>query len=187
MNNPVSWAILEEYFLFEEDREIVAFLEKGFSPNGDVIIFNIFVCAGKNGLPFVFVFDECKDEWERTWRNQCLKSRGDPNDPSVGMQNIASLRNIYLALGILSPGEEGREEIPSGPLVVRAGDLVYKFGPADDEGIRTISRDRIPLSFARCRITSLEEGKPLWFFPIGSSSGEPMATSAVDSITVSPI
>jgi hypothetical protein len=50
-------------------------------------------------------------------------------------------------------------KIPKKAIVVRTVNSVYKFGEADEQGERNVTRDGNPLEFSRCRITFLAIGK----------------------------
>jgi len=50
-------------------------------------------------------------------------------------------------------------EIPNEAFVVRTANSVYRFGEADKDGARTVSRDDRPLEFTRCTILKLEMGE----------------------------
>lgn len=48
--------------------------------------------------------------------------------------------------------------IPTEAFVVRTRNSIYRFGPAEKDGVRTVSRDENPLNFDRCKIWKLEKG-----------------------------
>ena len=54
-------------------------------------------------------------------------------------------------------------EIPSGQLLVRAGDEVYNIGPPDEFGKITIIREGARFPFTDCRIKSFGQGEKLIF------------------------
>jgi hypothetical protein len=184
MHNQDFKTVLGKHFNPAEVRQIVDFAERGFSPNGELVVASIFIYAKENRKQFADVLAACEQEWERNWNLQHPAIKGDPDAPgAAGMQNRTSLYNIYQALGIPNPYEEGRK-IPNEPLVVKTSHSTYRFGQADGNGTRGITRDKKRLPFSHCKITFLVKGKPMKFFTVGTSNDEPWTTSVVESITV---
>lgn len=50
-------------------------------------------------------------------------------------------------------------EIPNEAIVVRTANSVYRFGEAEADGSRTVSRDDRPLDFSCCTIFQLAVGE----------------------------
>lgn len=87
----------------DADR-IESFLKRGFSLNGEIVVASIFLFVKEHGKDIDEVLQECEKEWERNWDFQHPDIRGNPDAPyGAGLQNRASLENIYSALGVPSP------------------------------------------------------------------------------------
>lgn len=169
--------LLGKKFQGKELAQIVAFLDQGFSENGQVVVASIFLLAKEHQVSVADVLAQCQREWDRNWNNQHPEIRGNPDAPGgAGIQNRASLENIYAALGIPSPRQSaqerraaGKKNIPSQAIVVTTGNSVYRFGKADETGKRTVSRDKHPLDFSSCRILVLMVGESMELKCFGAS------------------
>ena len=75
------------------------------------------------------------------------------------------------------------QEIPNGPFIVKTRNSIYRFGK-DEEGKRTVSRDKKPLDFNYCKITKLIIGDEMVLEHL-NDSGLELATTAVLSIEIS--
>lgn len=175
---------LSEHFPTKELHQIVAFLDRGFSVNGQTVIASIFLYAKKHGKPLEKVLTECEKEWERNWGRQHPDIRGDGDAPGgAGLQNRTSVINIYHALGVPVPPESKQAAIPRGPFLVLTENSTYRFGPANDKGERDVSREPRPFDCARCRIISLIPGYGMEFVRLdGPKAGKLALTSAVTKI-----
>lgn len=168
---------LEKKFQGKGLAPIVAFLDQGFSENGQIAVASIFLFAKEHQVSVADVLAQCQVEWDRNWKNQHPEIRGNPDAPGgAGIQNRASLENIYAALGIPSPLKSaqerraaGKNNIPSQAIVVTTGHSVYRFGEADKTGERTVSRDNNPLDFSSCRIHVLMAGEGMKLECLGGS------------------
>jgi|GEM_PF-2092160 len=168
---------LGKKFQGKELAQIVAFLDQGFSENGQIAVASIFLFAKEYQVSVADVLAQCQREWDRNWKNQHPEIRGNPDAPGgAGTQNRASLENIYVALGIPSPFKSaqerraaGEKNIPSQAIVVITGNSVYRFGEADKTGKRTVSRDNDPLDFSSCRILILIVGESMKLECLGGS------------------
>lgn len=105
---------LRNSFIFEKLRvafpdgddadKIESFLKKGFSSDGEIVVASIFLFAKEHEKSIDEVLQECEKEWKRVWDFQHPDLRGNPEAPGgAGIQNRASLYNIYSALGIPFP------------------------------------------------------------------------------------
>lgn len=145
-------------FAPDEVGRIENFLNRGFSLNGQIAIASIFLFAKGGGKDVIGVLAECEREWERSWQYQHPQIKGDPDAPgNAGIQNRASLENIYHALGIPSPLRSPQSEDtppPQKAFVARTENSVYRFGKANRKRERDVSRDERPLDFTRCIIRS---------------------------------
>lgn len=70
-------------------------------------------------------------------------------------------------------------DIPRGPFEVKTGNSTYRFGPTCDDGFRDVTRNGSPLSFTRCTVTLLEEGKPMHLSRGGGKSWNTTSVKAV--------
>lgn len=186
MHNQGCLTFLGENFAPEEVQRIVAFLDRGFSPDGEATVAtNIFFYAKEHGKKLADVFAACELEWTRNWQNQQLNVRGDTDAPGpAGVQNRISLSNIYKALGIQNQSREGKN-IPKEPMIVKTGNSTYIIGPANENGERTMSKEGEALPFQKCRIISLAKGEVMKYSVLdGLSSNELWETSQVDKITI---
>ncbi len=152
---------LEAHFTSKEVVQIEAFLDKGFSQNSQIVIASIFLYIGEYQKSVKEALSECEKEWERNWQYQHPDIRGDADAPGgAGIQNKASLENVYSALEIPSPFNT---KIPTKAITVTTKNSTYRLSEADEKGERTISRDEKPLNFTRCRIIFLALGKDMEF------------------------
>lgn len=150
---------LEVHFTNEEVAQIKTFLDRGFSPNGQIVIASVFLFAQENKKSVAEVFIECEKEWERNWQYQHPEIKGDADAPgAAGIQNRMSLVNIYSSLNIPHSPESKKAEISPRAIAVTTRNSVYRFGEANQKGERTVSRDGNPLDFTRCRIVFLNIG-----------------------------
>lgn len=155
-------ASLQAHFTGEEVAQIEAFLDRGFSKNGQIVIASIFLFANEHQKSVAEVLNECEKEWKRNWQFQHPEIKGDTDAPAAaGIQNRASLGNIYNALQIPSPLSRKKTEIPIKAVVVSTKNSVYRFGEADQKGERSVSQEGKPLDFSRCRIISLGIGEEM--------------------------
>lgn len=135
----------------QEVELIEGFLNRGFSPNGQLAIASIFLFAKDYQKSVAEILSECEREWIKNWQYQHPDIKGDADAPSAaGLQNRSSLENIYRALGVPSPMDK-KKEIPKKAIMVATQNSVYRFGKADENGERTIFRDERPLDFSRCK------------------------------------
>lgn len=145
-----------------EDKDvhlITEFLDRGFLQNGQIVIASIFLYAAEQGKSAEEILEACESEWKRSWQFQHPELKGDADAfGAAGMQNRASLENIYGALGIPSPLEAGKADIPTTSFVVVTINSTYRLGEADEDGGRSISKDGGHLDFTRCRVIDLKVG-----------------------------
>ena len=88
----------------DEASEVKRFLQQGFCYNGQIVIASVFVFAKEHGKSVSDVLPLMRQEWTRNWRYQHPDICGSADAPGgAGLQNRASLGNIYSALGIRSP------------------------------------------------------------------------------------
>ena len=105
MHNPKFREVLGKQFSPLEVQQIVDFLERGFSSNGEIAVASVFLYAITQGKQFQEIFTVCEEEWIRNWIFQHPDLKGDTSATGgVRAQNIASLFNIYRKLGISNPG-----------------------------------------------------------------------------------
>ncbi len=184
MRDPEIEAVLDLKFAPAEAREILDFLELlGFSKNGEIAVVSIFLYAQEHRKQMSEVIEACKSEWQRNWRYQHPRIRGDLNAPDeAGAQNRASLDNIYRALEIPNPSQEGMN-VPKEQMLVKTRYSTYRLGPADENGERDITRDGKALPYKRCIVTFLFLGKEMRCTWVADFSRE-LCTSAVESIIV---
>lgn len=161
MNTEIK-AMLKAHFTSEEVTQIESFLDRGFSQNGQIVIASIFLFAKENQKSFAEVLSECEKEWKRNWGYQHPDIKGDADAPGIaGIQNRASLENIYGSLKIPSPFSPKVIEIPTEAITVITENSVYRFGKANQKRERTVFREEKPLDFVRCRIISLAVGEDM--------------------------
>ena len=99
-------AVLEVHFTSEEVVQMEAFLDRGFSENGQIVVANIFLFGRENQKSVTDVLIECEKEWERNWQYQHPDIKGDPDAPGgAGIKNRTSLENVSSALGISPPSQ----------------------------------------------------------------------------------
>ena len=98
--------VLGRHFSLPEVQQIVKFLDRGFSPQGEVTLVGIFIYAGgMQKKPLQEIFNACEEEWLRNWSLQDTEVRGDPEAPGgLRSQNVMSSVLIYLRLKIPNPG-----------------------------------------------------------------------------------
>ena len=99
-------ALIARGYTEEEANQIKDFLDRGFSPNGIIVIASIFTFAKEHdeSISAAKILEECKKQWERSWYYQHPAIKGNPDAPGgAGIQNRASLELIYSAIGVPSP------------------------------------------------------------------------------------
>lgn len=97
-------AALKDRFTEEEVAKIEAFIDKGFSEGGRVVVASIFLRADEEGKTVAQVLEQCEKEWPNNWNFQHPDLRGDPDAPGgAGRTSRIALLNIYNALGIKPP------------------------------------------------------------------------------------
>lgn len=175
---------LARHFSLAEVAQIKAFLDRGFSLNGQIVIASIFMYAVEHQIPVERVLAECEKEWTRNWGQQHPTLRGDGEAPGgAGVASRKSVINIYQALGIPTPDKSKVAAIPKGALVVSTMNSTYSFGPADINGERSVSRQPIQMDCGVCRIISLFPGYGMEVLRLdGSQSGVTLLTSPVIKI-----
>ncbi len=142
-------------FNLEEIEKIEAFLDRGFSPNGVIVILSIFFCAADENKKLADVMPACEKAWENVWQMQHPDLRGDVDAPGgAGAASRRAIGEIYEKVGIASPMKDV-VTIPQAPFTVRTWNSTYKFGAIDEEGWRTIERLNKPIDISRCKITFL--------------------------------
>lgn len=88
----------------EKADQIKAFLNKGFSSEGQEAVLSLFLVAGEYYKPIEVVLPKCQKEWERVWRYQSPQIRGDIFLAGEwGRQNKIAFKNIYYFLGLPFP------------------------------------------------------------------------------------
>lgn len=146
-------------FTKEEAVQIEAFLDRGFSANGEIFIASIFLMA-KDRKSVQEVLAECEKEWVRNWQYQHPDIKGDAGAPgAAGAQNRLSLDNIYNTLQLSRPDNLRTSTVSSGAIIVKTKNSTYRFGEVNQRGERTVSRDEKPLDFSLCKIVYLEIGE----------------------------
>ena len=83
----------------------------------------------------------------------------------------------------MSP-DQATTGIPIGAMTVQTNNSTYTFGPADKNGVRTISRFGNPLPISRCRIHFLLKGKSMIFESADPKVNNRWNTTEVQSIIV---
>lgn len=127
-----------------------------FSLNGQIAIVCFLEIAHRHGK-----FDQAKqliDKFMREhWGYQAPEVRGDPD---FTQKNAWYFERIYQELDLPLPSEDPGEksEIPVKMFIVKTRRSTYRFGEADKNGERTVSRDNETLDFTRCKIKLLVEG-----------------------------
>ncbi len=155
--DPQIVSFLNNRYKPEEVVRITTFLDS-FSRNGQIAIVSIFAFAQEAGKSVDEVLSLCEKENQRNWQYQHPDIRGDADAPgAAGLQNRTSLENIYSTLGIKSPMAK-RAEIPTKALIVRTVNSVYRLAQADSIGERSITRDKRPLEFTKCKVLDLMIG-----------------------------
>ena len=102
--HPGLSAFLRDVLTDNADKVIKYLEEKAFSPEGQMVIGSIFAFAKDHEISVEKVIAEADKEWVRNWQYQHPEIRGSADAPgAAGMQNRASLNNIYQALGIPNP------------------------------------------------------------------------------------
>lgn len=87
------------------------FLGQGFCVPGQIAIASVFLYARENDKPTDEVLEALNKEWERNWNYQHPDIRGSADAPGgAGLQNRASLENIYSTLGLPSPTKDKRKK-----------------------------------------------------------------------------
>jgi hypothetical protein len=185
MHNPDFKVVLESSFGADEVRQMVDFVEQGFSKNGELVVLSVFLYAHEANKSFDLILAACQQEWDRNWHYQHSDIKGDPDAPgAAGVQNRASLENIYDALRIPSPIREGMEIRPQ-PLVVKTRNSTYHLSAADVKGVRSIRKEGDELTFTHCRLLFLVQGKRMVIEPLDDSDGsDRFETSSVASFCV---
>lgn len=74
-----------------------------------------------------------------------------------------------------------KNPISKGEINVTTQKCTYHFGPADEKGMRKVSRDSVSLDYDMCIIDVLIVGKSMQLYPANNPS-ELVRTSAVLSI-----
>lgn len=185
MHHPDFRQVLAGKFGADADQ-IVDFLERDFSENGELVVASIFLYAKEVGKELAKILEACEAEWQRNWVYQHSDIKGDPDAPgNAGVQNRASLASVYAKLGILDPLEEGKK-IPPGAFVVKTRNSTYRLGEVDQSGGRAISKDDDELDFSRCIVVFLAKGKRMMCRPLDcrDQTTEEFSTSSVQSIVV---
>lgn len=165
MHDPKIVSALIDGFHHEEVEDIVDFLERDFSPEGERLLGDLFLRAGTYRKKPCEVLPFCEKEWERVWKRQAPSFRGDPQAPGWdGIQNVVALDNIYHALSISNPiGKGVRRE----PLVVKTTGSTYTLSTTNEAGERFVSRwrlppvGRLPLPASQWVVISIVEGLPM--------------------------
>ena len=83
MHNPRFRDALSEQFDATEVQQIVDFVEKGFSLNGEIVVVSVFFYAKEHGKSLDEVFAVCEAEWMRSWKYQHPDIKGDPDAPGA--------------------------------------------------------------------------------------------------------
>jgi hypothetical protein len=155
-------ARIQAHFTEKEVGQIEDFLNRGFSENGQIAVASIFLFVSECQKSVAEVLNECEKEWERNWQYQHPEIKGDADAPgAAGIQSRSSLENIYSSLGITSPLCQMKAEIPAKAITVTTRNSVYRFGEANQSRERTVSRDKKPLDFTRCKIVRLAIGQSM--------------------------
>ncbi len=167
-----------------EATPAINFLKKGFSPLSELYVFAVFLYASRYRQPLAKALLACQAEWDRVWGQQHVDLRADPDAPcDAGVQNRVSFANIYKHLGIPNPHEKGNN-VPKGAFRVTTRNSAFQFGPLDNDGQRTITKEgegKEP-NFSQCEVIFAGEGTAMMCLAL-----EPIAgcfiTSRVESIT----
>lgn len=83
---------------------------------------------------------------------------------------------------VLGLGPTKEQEVPNEPFIVRTQNSVYRFGKVDNEGKRSVSRDKKPLDFSLCKIKEIIIGYPMVLDHF--KEGWELTTSSIKSIEV---
>ncbi len=149
-----------------------------FSVNGQVFIVSLLEAAHRHGK-----FDEAQLVIARFmrehWQYQAPEVRGDPHFTRTNAEYIA---RAYRELKLPPPGEELAVTAPRGAIVVKTRKSTYRLGPADADGMRTVSRDEKPLEFSRCTVAHLAEGQTMVLRPPDHETRGEWHTTPVQTI-----
>jgi len=96
--------ILRSELPMKDAMRAVEFVNRGFGPDMEKALVNIFLRARDEGRQFPDVAALLENAWENAWKHQPLEQRGDPDTPSSdGMRNKQALKNIFGGLGLSQP------------------------------------------------------------------------------------
>ncbi len=97
-------AFLRDVLEDEAEPVIIDLEDKRFCQNGQIAIASIYGFAKDHEVSSSDVNAEIEKEYERNWKFQHPEIRGSIDAPrAAGIQNRASIQNIYSALGIPHP------------------------------------------------------------------------------------
>lgn len=127
-----------------------------FSLNGQIVIASLLWVAHRY-QKFYAAKQLIARYMQEHWGYQAPEVRGDPD---FTQKNAWYLEQAYKELGLPLLSEEAKlvykdTRIPTKVFVVKTRNSVYRFGKADKNGARTVSRDNKSLNFTRCKIAIL--------------------------------
>ena len=113
LHNPDLETVLGKHFSYPEVQQILTFLKRGFSPQGEISITGVFIYAhGVHKKTVQEILVACEDQWKRYWGSEDREERGDQKAPGGhGLQNHMSFILIYQRLGIPNPGASDISDI----------------------------------------------------------------------------
>jgi hypothetical protein len=98
--------VLEKAFDQPEVQQLIDFLERGFTRNGQIVIASVFLYAREKQVAVAEMIEAVEAEWQRNWSSQHPELRADPDAPGgAGLANRISILNINRALDLSSPGD----------------------------------------------------------------------------------
>ena len=155
--------VLGKKFPQEEVRQVAIIIdERKFSFIGTLPTYVVFLYAIKHGKNLQEIIEACKAECDKTWKFH-KNGTGGTSD-TVCRADSQNIIDIYKALGLSSPFGRLVEGVPEEAIVVTTSHSIYRFGKAQQNGHRTVSRDGKPLEKIRnCWILTATIGEELVF------------------------
>ena len=146
---------VQDKFPVSMRTEVISIIDI-FSLNGQIAIVSLLEVAYRHKK-----FDAAKQLinkfFREHWGYQAPEVRGDPD---FTQKNAWYIEQAYKELSLPLPSEDPGEksELPTRAFIVKTRKSIYRFGEADKNGGRTVSRDNEPLDFTRCKIKLLTVG-----------------------------
>ena len=95
--------LLENKLPEDWTKDAISFLERDFSPRGQVFVASLFVYMKEANKTLDEVLAALEEQWEKTWNFQHPDIKGDPDAPGAGIASITSLADIHQKLGVPLP------------------------------------------------------------------------------------